>query len=851
MATDFPINKGEETILQAAQAGSIADLGSLAEIDREIRPQFLRALLSGRLRPYEVEANGVQIRSAIFKETLALDNVQCAFPLVLSECEFHKQVSLTNASLRALNVTSSHFLDLVDAKSLRIENDLRADKAQFQSGLSLADAEILGNCVLIESSVYAGEDQSRRPEYSLMMARTRVHKGLFMQKMRVQGTLWLDGAQIGSQWLCSGGTFSSVTAQAIVADGIVVGDALSMSDEFSSCGEVRLVRAAIGGFWDCTNGKFNATADAAINAEGIDVKGSVFMTEHCHVKGELRLPNARIGGNWECDGGTFERAEGKAITAQSIRVGGHVFMRNGFRLCGDIDLQSAILQGFWDCSGASFKNPDRRVINADRIDVKGSLLMRDQFHSNGEVTLREASIGGSWICENSSLEHGSGYALVASLINITGDLLMIQIDVKGRVNLEGVAVGRNLLLDDSRFNSNAESAIMADRCKVNGRLSLCGIHCAQGSVSVWAARIGGDWDFRDAHVNGCNGNLIANEAQIAGWVLMDRCKIAGILSVQRAQIGGDWTNGSETTQIGDIPRIVACGVTVFGDVRFQGSERDSVEPQEIDFSDATFHRQLSVQDSKSQFVLKLGGTRIGTLDVSPPAGDQAKSWTFSGMQMSSLSSVNREKVEALLNLYKVAESAQFDPQPYRHLFRVLRDAGYSELATIVIVELHRERARRQIDLASGRAKITLTCFDYVKSSVNYGYSYSRAAYCALGICVLAALVYTGIATWGMHYMAPTAALSMANSAESGSRPYVPGYPGFSGPIYALDHFLPIVDFGQASAWHPRVDPDDGRFNCAGWVLTFLNHFLIASGWVLSTLLVTALSGVMRRVDADQ
>ena len=75
--------------------------------------------------------------------------------------------------------------------------------------------------------------------------------------------------------------------------------------------------------------------------------------------------------------------------------------------------------------------------------------------------------------------------------------------------------------------------------------------------------------------------------------------------------------------------------------------------------------------------------------------------------------------------------------------------------------------------------------------------------------------------------------------------------GFNPFMYALDTFLPIVDFGLESAWRPDVKAawrpiSHLDLSVSVWLVQGYLWFEILTGWVISTLAVVALTGVMRR-----
>ena len=66
------------------------------------------------------------------------------------------------------------------------------------------------------------------------------------------------------------------------------------------------------------------------------------------------------------------------------------------------------------------------------------------------------------------------------------------------------------------------------------------------------------------------------------------------------------------------------------------------------------------------------------------------------------------------------------------------------------------------------------------------------------------------------------------------------HPAFAPLIYSLETFTPLIKLKQADYWYPATCPT------WGCVLAWYGHLHTVSGWLLSTLLVAALTGLMRR-----
>ncbi|MFB3136177.1 MAG: hypothetical protein ACE1Y3_10645, partial [Rhodospirillales bacterium] len=66
------------------------------------------------------------------------------------------------------------------------------------------------------------------------------------------------------------------------------------------------------------------------------------------------------------------------------------------------------------------------------------------------------------------------------------------------------------------------------------------------------------------------------------------------------------------------------------------------------------------------------------------------------------------------------------------------------------------------------------------------------------------------------------------------------YPEFNSFVYSIDTFLPIVDLHQENYWLPRGDGD------WGWLFRLYLWLHIAVGWLLSTVAVFGLTGLIRK-----
>jgi len=152
------------------------------------------------------------------------------------------------------------------------------------------------------------------------------------------------------------------------------------------------------------------------------------------------------------------------------------------------------------------------------------------------------------------------------------------------------------------------------------------------------------------------------------------------------------------------------------------------------------------------------------------------------------------------------DSDRFRPGAYGQLARTYREAGRDDDARTVLLagERHRREGLRWPGRWWGRLQ---------DITVGYGYRPLRAA------AWLAALLAIGTAVFG---------------AERPRAADAAGGPEFAAPVYTLDLIVPVVDFGQQSAFHPR--------GATAW----LAYALIVAGLLLVTTITAAGARRLRR-----
>ena len=175
-------------------------------------------------------------------------------------------------------------------------------------------------------------------------------------------------------------------------------------------------------------------------------------------------------------------------------------------------------------------------------------------------------------------------------------------------------------------------------------------------------------------------------------------------------------------------------------------------------------------------------------------------------------------------------------QPYRQLAKVLQDSGDARGAKCVLIAMEKKLSARD-------------WLRWLRAFIGYGYKPGRAA-------VLMFLLWLGGAflaqrTFILHGIVPTDKEAYSNVQ---SKREVPAYyPPFQPFMFSLEHTFPLVKLGQADKWQPAPDerPDSCMIlnsQCVGSA-RFMRWFIwaqIVLGWLLATLFVAAVSGIVQR-----
>ena len=520
-------------------------------------------------------------------------------------------------------------------------------------------------------------------------------------------------------------------------------------------------------------------------ADELTTKGSVNLRNSFSAEGEVRLMGANIGGNLNCQGGKFRNADGDALCADDLTTQGNVRLSENFSAKGSVRLLSANIGGSLDCAGGEFHNPGRNALWADGLTTKGSVNLRNSFSAEGVVRLVGANIGVNLDCTGGKFNNSDGYALAADGLMTKGDIILRNgFSAKGEVRLMGANIGGDLDCSGGKFhNPDGDGhALSADKLTTKRDVNLGDGFSAEGEVRLLGANVGGNLDCEGGKFNNSDGRALD----------VDNGNISGVLF---------WR-----------------GVTCKGDVNLAHARVDVLADDSASWNSCkvvlngfTYNRFFNPMDAQSRI-----------------------DW-----------------------LAKRPDGMEFSPLPYEQAAKVLFGMGHSAEAWGILHE--KRRLEREHKQAPWWQRVW---GQWIDALTDFVYRPWRTVGWTAGIVLTGAMLF-----WAADHckrIVPHQPIVLAKeeyqkAREAGCHPFdaaraaVPDYPGFNPLMFSLDVFVPLFNLHQESYWAPNSSKGDffrwltrGKGEFEGWwLLTAWYWIEIMAGWLLSSLLLLSVTGLLR------
>ncbi|MET8825046.1 membrane-associated oxidoreductase [Streptomyces sp. NPDC004610] len=376
-----------------------------------------------------------------------------------------------------------------------------------------------------------------------------------------------------------------------------------------------------------------------------------------------------------------------------------------------------------------------------------------------------------------SLRGSSLPALDLGSVRVEGLLQLSDIRMRGRIQLVGAQLGGALFLARASLTSQdpAKPALRLNQATIGEDLWAPGLR-ATGEIRLNGATVGGGIDLSEARLDPPSGlALDAQKITVDGDLIVKRARVRGWIGLRGARITGRLDLSSiDLAHPGDT--VLRAASAVIGQLWLRAGPP-------VDGRVSLRHTQVDVLFLEPD---KLPGTV------------HLESLVYTSL-------IPNEPAARRLPLLE-RDGDGYVPYAYEQLTAAYRRIGDEDAARRV--QLAKQRRRRTTLSWYGRA------WGVVQDiTVGYGFRPLRAGGWLLSLVAVGSLVF------GLHPPRPL------KPAEA---------PGFDPVFYTLDLLLPVISFGQESAFAPD-----------GWYQK-LSYVLVLAGWVLASTVVAGVARIVNR-----
>jgi hypothetical protein len=678
---------------------------------------------------------------------------------------------------------------------------------------------------------------------------------------------------------------------------------------FEARGEVSLVLASVGGALDLTGARLNQPGGLALRANFLKLSGAMSLDHAYGADGSL-LEDAdhrpiRLeahGGVWlsaaelgelSCSGALFDNPDGIALDLRSASIGGSAYLgpavgpasagaapggertwAQAFECNGQAWLASATVRRDMTLIGV-FNGSAGSAVTADQIAIGGTLFMgtaRDphgawvldergplRLEADGIVSFIAARLSGSADLSGATLRSSAGDALRASGIEVRGHLWLgaavgargdlaeagqggaLVFSSTGTVRLDAATIGGQLNCAGGRFESDGGDALTIQATHVTGDIALAAVLDLERALMTDTE--GKALCFRSSGSVRLNGtttdaSFIARGGSFQGGDRGPALDASGMVVRGDAEL--DVVRGANGEPLAGAPTFEAAGelllrgMTVGGSLLVRGATLHGWPGPALDAEGLHVGRTFDWRQVSVSGDVSLRDGSVKTLR------DDATSWGLRGGQCrldldgftySALTagSLTQEERQAWL-----AKQREHSTRPYRQLVEIYRAAGDDRSARRIAMAQFDEQLRRE-DVPTGRRERVGR--KVLGTAVGHGYEPWRAIRPAIVLLLLGWLaVHLAL---DANAVVPTRAATTSEQAQKDKHPRNcarPDYPCVEPLLFAADMIVPIVDLGQRDNWRLAGGL---HWRLVGPLLTIL-------GWILTTLIVAAFTGLVRR-----
>jgi uncharacterized protein YjbI with pentapeptide repeats len=562
------------------------------------------------------------------------------------------------------------------------------------------------------------------------------------------------------------------------------------------CGGIVLDEAQIGGDLDCSGSALSHPDACALSANLARIGGDARFCDGFSAEGRISLRHAQIAGDLDLNGATVSEPRGFALVATGASIGSRVRLSEGFAAMGGVDVSHTSIGSDLDCRGAAFDmNPHlRTAFAASGADIRGNLGLTQS--RCGRIDLNAASIGGGLYCMGVRWGVLRGDVLVADNVVVRGSVDLSAASARGTIRLTGAKMGDLIAkgaqiggalqrqLDASSLTPPVRHALAAGRTEISGNVALNQLQ-AVGEVRLTRARVGGDVDLSGCRLENEFGHAVVAAELVANRLSIWNTGLRGGINLAGAHVK---TLDDDVGSWGTADHIVLSGFAYdgFGHTHVASSALD-------DLGRRTTRRRAVADWLKGRGLYRRLSWKLQQWPWTwrlhrPPATDP---W------------------DPRIRFAWLQRSEHFDAGDWQTLINTYRANGLEAYAVRAEVERENDRLRR-----AGLGRLRRLGRWVLRVTIGHG----RRAWLVLVWAVPVVTLFAVAVSRNPETFTAT------SSAPEPTPPPV---------LYALDSFLPIIDFGLAGKWVAE-----------GWMEP-VQALVILLGWILSTLFVAGFTKIIR------
>ncbi len=718
----------------------------------------------------------------------------------------------------------------------------------------------------------------RYPRHIALYAKTlQVEGSLYLRRANIEGTVYLVEAQIGADLQAQGLVINSVPGgHAFVASLVRIGGDTVLDDtEVSEEADLDFRASRLGG-----NLSLRKVRAKVVELPKVQVQGSLDISG-AHIK-RLDASEMILRGDLSMEKGTAEHylwaahIEGD-ISLQGVRGG--IMRAEDLTLKGTLkveetnlealDIARARVEGNMELSEVYLE----KEINAARLVLGDDLSLRG-VRGEPSLNFEGAQVGGKFEAKNIE-----GKRIWARGMQIGKSLVWEEIETGG-VNIGGTRVGEELKIES--FNCNllglGEMIVMGkasindaksdffywERGKVSGRLEISNV--VTNAFSLQGTRVDEDLDMKWVRV----GEAVNLEGfQGGGNLLIEECILGGPpsqpgLSLKRAEIAGEVRIKDSSILSGlDAEKLHAYSLYV--EETFltggEGIEADSPALQlagkwagglslkDVQLEERAYFKAVTLMGPISLRYARMQTLEIGVeqkpgeegkdsgIGLSPLAGwvdlhgISVSRWVFSGSE-----DWDSETRLRLFSAWLRRQLPHYSAHPYENVAKALKAEADENAALRILIQKEDD-----VGLTRRLPWWQRLWRGLLRYTVGYGYRPEWALVWILAFVALGAFLFDLGYREGV--MAPASTDVLVQEMYQKCREIPKDYPTFSAWAYSIDAFIPFLDLVLEHYWIPNAD--------AGWGGVLLRIYLwihISVGWILSTLFLTGVTGIIRRLE---